>query len=86
MKNLPEFYHPENMTFKEQEQKLLALYQRLYPWHGTEEARHYDYPHFSEAVRNWAADDFYLQHLTAKLYCKAIDEIFAEPLNPWQYD
>lgn len=78
MKQLPEFYDPESMTFQEQEEKLKALYKSIYPWHGTEEANSYDYPSFSEAVRNWANDDFYVQHLTAKLYCNTVDWMFDE--------
>lgn len=85
MEQLPEFYDPESMTFKEQEEKLKALYSRLYPWHGTEEASAYDYPSFSQSVRQWAQDDL-KQSLTARLYCETLDWMFEEPINAWQFE
>lgn len=80
------FYDPEVMTFKQQEAALIAVYVALYPWHGTPEQISYDYPSFNEAVRVWAGDEFYQQHLTAKLYCETVDWIFQEPINAWQYE
>lgn len=86
MKDLPTCYDPESMTFQQQETALKKVYMTLYPWHETDEAKHYDYPTFSEAVRQWANDEFYVQHLTAKLYCETIDWIFEEPINVWQFN
>lgn len=65
---LPVCYDPESMTHAEQRQALETVYRAAYPWHGTPEAGSYDYPSFSEAVQEWASDEFYTQHLTAKLY------------------
>lgn len=85
MHNLPVCYDPESMTFNEQAAALHKVYAALYPWHGTEEASAYDYPTFDQAVREWAKDDFYVQHLTAKLYCETLDWMFEEPINAWQF-
>lgn len=71
MSNKPRWYDPESWTFKEQETKLKELYLELYPWHGTPQAKYYDYPPFDQVVSEWASDDFYVQHLTSKLYCEA---------------
>lgn len=68
MINKPRWYDPESLTTVDLESKLKALYVELYPWHGTSEARHYDYPAFSVALSDWANDDFYVQHFTAKTY------------------
>lgn len=68
----PRFHDPENMTQEERSRNLMSLYLDLYPWHGTEEARSYDYPTFESAVTDWASDDFYIQHLTAKLYKRCL--------------
>lgn len=70
-------YDPESMTFEEQRKALDKVYKYCYPYHGTDEAGSYDYPTFDQAVREWARDDFYRQHLTAKLYCEALDWIGA---------
>lgn len=86
MHNLPVCYDPESMTFNEQAAALHKVYAALYPWHGTEEASAYDYPTFDQAVREWAKDDFYVQHLTAKLYCETLDWMFEEPINAWQFN
>lgn len=72
MNNLPLCYDPESMTPARREEVLKQVYQALYPWHGTHEARSYDYPPFTEAVNMWAGDDFYRQHLTAVLYLQDI--------------
>ncbi|XKX17700.1 hypothetical protein MVUOKPPV_CDS0303 [Klebsiella phage phi1_175008] len=66
-------YDPESMTFEQQRAALEKVYIYSYPWHNTEEARSYDYPTFEEAIREWAKDEFYRQHLTAKLYCETLD-------------
>lgn len=68
-------YDPESLTFQEQETILKKVYLYCYPWHNTDQAYAYDYPTFDKAVRTWAKDDFYRQHLTAKLYCEALDWI-----------
>ena len=68
MNNLPKFYNPENQTHEENRSRLYCIYLELYPWHGTDEAQFYDYPNFYEAVVAWADDDFYIQHLTAKVF------------------
>lgn len=86
MSNKPRWCDPESWTFKEQETKLKELYLELYPWHNTQDAKSYDYPTFYQAIRDWASDDFYAQHLTAKLYCETVDWMFKDPINVWQYD
>lgn len=68
-------YDPEVMTFEEQRKALALVYQYCYPWHGTDQARAYDYPTFEEAVKMWAGDDFYRQHMLAKCYCETLDFI-----------
>lgn len=80
-----QLYDPESMTFNEQAAVLHKVYASLYPWHGTEEARSYDYPTFDQAVRQWAKDDL-RQSLTAKLYCETLDWMFEEPINAWQFE
>ena len=73
MNNLPVCYDPESMTHQEQGEALQRVYFALYPWHNTDQAYAYDYPTFDQAVREWANDEFYVQHLTAKLYCETLD-------------
>lgn len=73
MSNLPTCYDPESMTFAEMRDALNTVYLNCYPWHGTPEARSYDYPTFEEAVKEWASDEFYIQYLTAKLYSDAME-------------
>jgi len=68
MNNFTKFYDPENQTHEENTNRLYSTYLELYPWHGTEEAKSYDYPSFHDAVSEWADDDFYIQHLTAKVF------------------
>lgn len=76
---------PESMTFDQQEKALQKIYKAYYPWHGTAEARSYDYPPFMAAVREWSKDEFYRQHLLAKSYYETVTLIFEEPINGWQY-
>ena len=71
MHTLPRFYDPESQTHVENTTRLLDLYKELYPWDGTDKAKYYDYPSFANAVTDWADDNFYAQHLTAKLYLDA---------------
>lgn len=82
-----QLYDPESMSFNEQAAALHKVYQYCYPWHGTEEARSYDYPTFEEAIREWAKDDFYVQHLIAKLYCETLDwadDLMSQDGAEWQ--
>lgn len=74
MATLPECYDPESMTFWQMEDVLRGIYKRLYPWDDTAEAGSYDYPTFMEAVKQWAYDEFYIQHFLAKTY-----------LNMWEW-
>lgn len=78
-------YDPESMTFDQQRAALEKVYQYCYPYHNTDQAYAYDYPTFDQAVREWSKDEFYRQHLIAKLYCDTLDWIFEEPINAWQY-
>lgn len=73
MSNKPRWYDPESLTFVQLHEKLYALYLEIYPWHNTDQACSYDYPTFKEAVEDWATDDFYVQHITAKVYKDMLD-------------
>lgn len=69
--NIPMFYDPESQTHQENTERLQTIYLELYPWHNTNQARYYDYPTFDDVVDDWASDDFYAQHLTAKIWKEA---------------
>jgi hypothetical protein len=70
MDSLPICYDPESMDFQSKSKILNMIYLECYPWHGTDQAKFYDYPSFVEAVEMWAKDEFYKQHLLSKLYLK----------------
>ncbi len=58
----------EDMTYQDIEDKLKVVYLYCNPWHGTDQAQHYDYLTFYESIDFWAKDDFYKQHKAAKFF------------------
>jgi len=75
MNNLPRLYEPELKNTEEKRQLLWDIYIDSYPWHGTQEAGYYDYPSFDQEVIRWANDEFYIQHLLARLYLDSVGDV-----------